>query len=87
MDKYVKTVGSMETKGILIRKAGSKSAAQSLTQNTYYDQLTALDKLINQLKTRLKTEQDRYISQFSTLETMIANMNSQSSYLSSMGGY
>lgn len=79
MDKYVKTVGSMETKGILIRKAGSKSAAQSLTQNTYYDQLTALDKLINQLKTRLKTEQDRYISQFSTLETMIANMNSQSS--------
>ena len=87
MDKYVKTVGSMETKGILIRKAGSKSAAQSLTQNTYYDQLTALDKLINQLKTRLKTEQDRYISQFSTLETMIANMNSQSSFLSSMGGY
>lgn len=87
MDKYVKTIGSMETKGILIRKAGSKSAAQSLTQNTYYDQLTALDKLINQLKTRLKTEQDRYISQFSTLETMIANMNSQSSYLSSMGGY
>lgn len=87
MDKYVKTIGSMDTKGILIRKAGSKSAAQSLTQNTYYDQLTALDKLINQLKTRLKTEQDRYISQFSTLETMIANMNSQSSYLSSMGGY
>lgn len=87
MDKYVKTTGSMETKGILIRKAGSKSAAQSLTQNTYYDQLTAIDKMIDKLKTRLKTEQDRYISQFSTLETMIANMNSQSSYLSSMGGY
>ena len=87
MNKYVKTIGSMETKGILIRKAGSKSAAQSLTQNTYYDQLTALDKMIDKLKARLKTEQDRYISQFSTLETMIANMNSQSSYLSSMGGY
>lgn len=87
MNKYVKTIGSMETKGILIRKAGSKSAAQSLTQNTYYDQLTAIDKMIDKLKARLKTEQDRYISQFSTLETMIANMNSQSSYLSSMGGY
>lgn len=87
MDKYVKTAGPMESKGILIRKAGSKSAAQSLTQNTYYDQLTALDKLINKLKSRLKTEQDRYISQFSSLETAIANMNSQSSYLSSMGGY
>lgn len=87
MDKYVKTTGPMEEKGILIRKAGSKSAAQSLTQNTYYNQLTALDKLINQLKDRLKTEQDRYISQFTSLETAIANMNSQSSYLSSMGGF
>lgn len=87
MDKYVKTLGSMETKGILIRKAGSKSAAQSLTQNTYYDQITSIDKIIEKLKARLKTEQDRYISQFSTLETLIANMNSQSSYLSSMGGY
>lgn len=87
MDKYVKTMGSMDTKGILIRKAGSKSSALSLTQNTYYDQMKSIDKLLESLKARLKKEQDRYVSQFSTLETLIANMNSQSSYLSSMSGY
>ena len=87
MDKYVKTMGSMDTKGILIRKAGSKSSALSLTENTYYDQIKSIDKLLENLKARLKKEQDRYVSQFSTLETLIANMNSQSSYLSSMSGY
>lgn len=86
MEKYVKTTGAMEDKGVLIRKAGSKSSALSLTQNYYFNQITSIDKLISTLQDRLKTEQDRYISQFSTLETLIANMNSQSSYLSSMGG-
>lgn len=87
MNKYVNTMGAMETKGILIRKAGSKSSPLSLTQNTYYDQMKSIDKVLESLKERLKTEQDRYISQFSNLETLIANMNSQSSYLSSMSGY
>lgn len=87
MNKYVNTMGAMESKGILIRKAGSKSSALSLTQNTYYDQMKSIDKLLETLKAKLKTEQDRYIKQFSSLETLIANMNSQSSYLSSMSGY
>lgn len=87
MNKYVNTMGSMESKGILIRKAGSKSSALSLTQNTYYNQMKSIDEALEKLKAKLKTEQDRYISQFSTLETLIANMNSQSSYLSSMSGY
>lgn len=87
MNKYVNTTGSMENKGILIRKAGSKSSAMSLTQNTYYNEISSIDKIIEKLKAQLKKEQDRYVSQFSTLETLIANMNSQSSYLSSMSGY
>lgn len=87
MDKYVNTLGAMDSKGILIRKAGSKSSSLSLTQNTYYDQIKSIDKVLESLKERLKAEQDRYISQFSSLETLIANMNSQSSYLSSMSGY
>ena len=52
-----------------------------------YEQIKSIDKLLENLKARLKKEQDRYVSQFSTLETLIANMNSQSSYLSSMSGY
>lgn len=87
MEKYVKTTGAMDDKGVLIRKAGSKSSAVSMTENGYYKQLQQIEKLITQLNERLKTERDRYVKQFSTLETLIANMNSQSSYLSSMSGY
>lgn len=87
MEKYVKTTGDMDHKGILIRKAGSKSSAMSMTENTYYDQLKSIEKLIDSLNDRLKTERDRYIKQFTTLESLIANMNTQSSYLSSMSGY
>ena len=36
MDKYVKTLGSMDTKGILIKKAGSTSSPLSLNENTFY---------------------------------------------------
>ncbi len=87
MEKYVKTTGDMDHKGILVRKAGSKSSAVSMTDNYYYNQLKDIDKLIDTLNDRLKTERDRYIKQFTTLESVIANMNSQSSYLSSMSGY
>lgn len=85
-DSYAKTLGS--PKGSLIQRAGSESSALSLTDNEIYKELKDIDDLIKQLQTRLKSEQDRYISQFTRLETVIAQMNSQSSYLSSMsGGY
>ena len=84
-DSYAKTWG---TKGSLIQRAGSESAAVSLTDNELYKSMKDIDDIIKQLRTRLKSEQDRYIAQFTRLETAIAQMNSQSSYLSSMsGGY
>ncbi len=84
-DSYAKTWG---TKGSLIQRAGSESAAVSLTDNELYKSMKDIDDIIKQLQTRLKSEQDRYIAQFTRLETAIAQMNSQSSYLSSMsGGY
>ena len=85
-DSYAKTLGN--PKGSLVQRAGSESSALSLTDNEIYRELKDIDDLIKQLQTRLKSEQDRYISQFTRLETVIAQMNSQSSYLSSMsGGY
>ena len=42
MEKYVKTTGAMQDKGVLIRKAGSKSSAISMTDNTYYNQLKSV---------------------------------------------
>lgn len=79
-DKYAKKEGA--SKGILVDKAGSSAAPLSLLTNTIYKQLQSMDDVLDSLKDRLSTEQDRYISQFSSLETMISQMNSQSSWLS-----
>ncbi len=82
VNKYVSTIG---TKGILIQKAGSTSSPTSVLNNSILSEMNDIDKVLENLKTRLKSEQDRYISQFSQLETLISQMNSQSSYLSSLG--
>lgn len=87
MDKYVKTLGSMDSKGILIKKAGSTSSPMSLTENGFYKQIAEINKQISKLQTRLESERDRYIKQFTSLETLISQMNSQSGWLSQLGGY
>lgn len=84
LDKYAKTVG--EPKGILINRAGSIKSPASITQNELYKQILKVDKRISSLQDTLKMEQDRYIRQFTTLESLIAQMNSQSSALSQFGG-
>ena len=83
MNKYVNTMGA--TKGILIEKAGSTHAPTSVLSNSIKSEIDDVDKILANLKERLKSEQDRYISQFTQLETLISQMNSQSSYLSGMG--
>ena len=42
--------------------------------------------LIERLQDQLKGEQDRYISQFTTMESLLNKMNTQSSYLSQLSG-
>ena len=60
----------------------------SVTENTMYKQLDSIKKKITELQERLETERDRYIKQFTSLETLISQMNSQSSYFSQLsGGY
>lgn len=87
LDKYVNTTGAMTSKGILIRKAGHESSPMSVTENTMYSQLKAIKEQIAKLQERLETERDRYIKQFTSLETLISQMNNQSSWLSQFGGY
>ena len=79
-DQYAKKEGA--SKGILVDKAGSSLAPLSLLTNTIYKQLEDMDKTLKSLQDYLTTEQDRYISKFASLETVIAQMNSQSSWLS-----
>lgn len=82
MDRYASTTGA--TKGILIERAGSSHSVTSMLDNALLDQINEVDDRIASLTERLSTEQDRYISQFTQLELLVSQMNSQSSYLSSL---
>lgn len=82
MDKYGSMTGA--TKGILVERAGSIYAPTSVLSNSLQKQLDSIDDYIKRLQDKLETETDRYISQFTSLETLISQMNNQSSYLSSM---
>ncbi len=70
--------------GSLVDVAGSTKLARTVSDNQIYKQLEQLQEDLERLKATLSTEQDRYISQFSTMETLISQMNSQSSYLSGL---
>ena len=72
--------------GKLIDEAGSEKVALSMTKNLIYSQLEEMQKGIDNLNLQLKKEQDRYISQFSQMEVLISQMNSQSGYLASLMG-
>lgn len=84
LDQYAATTGA--TKGILIEKAGSQYSPTALLQNMMQDRIDSYDDVIDTLTDRLNDKIDFYTSKFSKLETLIAQMNSQSSYLSSLGG-
>ena len=84
LDKYAATTGA--TKGILIEKAGSQYSPMALLQNTLQDKIDSYDDVIDSLTDQLNDKIDFYTSKFSKLEALIAQMNSQSSYLASLGG-
>lgn len=78
--------GGKGSYGRLIELAGSDKKPTSLLNNEIYNQIKDLNTLIEQLQDKLKKEQDRYISQFTTMESLINQMNNQSSYLSQITG-
>ncbi len=86
MNRYTGTVGA--TKGVLVQRAGSEHSPLSLLENSIKTQMDGIAKTIDRLLDRLETEENRYISQFTQLESLISQMNNQSSYLSQLsGGY
>lgn len=80
MDKYASMTGS--TKGILVERAGSTKAPTTILKNGLQTQLDQIASIIEKLQTTLTNEQNRYINQFTQLETAISKMNAQSSWLS-----
>ncbi|MGB5823282.1 MAG: flagellar filament capping protein FliD [Proteocatella sp.] len=80
MKKYAKTDGA--TKGILVQKAGSSSSPLSLLKNTLLTKMNDIDTIVTALNRTLASQQKTYQSQFSRLEKVISQLNSQSSWLS-----
>ncbi|SFG24651.1 flagellar filament capping protein FliD [Oribacterium sp. WCC10] len=70
--------------GRLVEVAGSTKLSATKNNNEIYKKTKDYKEELEKWKSKLKTEQDRYIKQFSNLETLINSMNSQSSYLSSL---
>ena len=74
------------TKGTLVEKAGSPLAPTTIYQNDIQKQLDNLDTQIEKWQDKMSDQVDYYTTQFSKLEQLIAQMNSQSSALSQMMG-
>ncbi len=84
MDRYAGTTGY--TKGLLVERAGFSFAPTSILDNYYQTMIDSIDDRIERLQDTLTMEEDRYVQQFTNLETLISQMNSQSSYISQMLG-
>lgn len=80
-DKYASTTGA--TKGIFVQMAGATESPLSMLDNYILDRMNDIDEEIEKLEDKLETETERYYKQFTSLETFISQMNSQSSWLSS----
>lgn len=81
-----KNGGGKGSYGRLIEIAGSEKKPTSLLNNQIYNEIQNMQDQITRLREQLKTEQDRYISQFTTMESLLNQMNTQSSYLSQLTG-
>jgi len=86
LDTYAST--SSANYGILLRKAGNKAGPLSLMNNTIQKQMEDLDDQIDRWQDKMSNQIDYYTKQFTKLEQLMAQMNSQSSALSGlmMGG-
>jgi flagellar hook-associated protein 2 len=70
--------------GRLVEVAGSEKLSATKQKNQIYDKIKEYNSELDKWKDKLQMERDRYIKQFSNLETLINSMNTQSSYLSSL---
>jgi flagellar hook-associated protein 2 len=83
-DKYASTTGA--TKGILVETAGNSASPLSLLSNSIQTQIDEIDDNVSTLQDKLSDEQTRYQSQFTQLEELIQQLNTQSSWLTSSTG-
>lgn len=81
----VSNVGAYGTTGILIDEAGLASGMTS-DKNYISEKIEDYDDRMKELKDKMEDERERYWRQFSSLETTLNKLNSQSSYFTDMMG-
>ena len=84
MEQYAST--SMSSPGILVSKAGSSHSPTSLLNNTVQKQIENVQTQIENWQTKMSTKIDYYTRQFTALEKLMSQMNSQSSTLAGLMG-
>ncbi|WKY48579.1 flagellar filament capping protein FliD [Eubacteriaceae bacterium ES3] len=84
IDDAAKTSGARGSRGTLIEKAGYESTTSS-TQNSIYDNIQTVNEYITKLQDQLESEESRYWSKFTALETALSQLNAQSSMISGFG--
>ena len=81
IENHVSTLRDKDgRKGILLEKAGIEGDLSN-TKNLISDQLKDYDDRINNMIAKLTRKEENYYKKFSALETMLAQMNQQSSWL------
>lgn len=79
---------SIGSYGILVNKAGTKTKSLTLMSNTLQKKYNSLEEQIERWQTKMSDKVDYYTRQFTQLEKLMNEMNSQSSALAGlMGGY
>lgn len=84
LDNYAST--SLASPGILVQKAGTKLSSLSLMNNSLQKEMDSLDDQIDRWQDKMSDRVDYYTRQFTILEQMVAQMNSQSSALAGLMG-
>ena len=84
LDRTAKT--SSGSAGTLVEKAGVQGKATAIT-NQMTQRLISINERIEELKKKYQTEKTRYWNQFNSMETALANMSNQSSWLAMQFSY
>ena len=85
IDNATRTTGGPGERGSLVDKAGV-AGTSSATSNALYNKIKSLQDVIASLQRRYEQQQDRYWKIYGNMETMLGNLNSQTSYINQLLG-
>lgn len=85
IDGAVKSRGAANTRGTLVRKAG-KADSSVTTDSTIYKEMVKMQDRLKELQDRYNTKEEYWWKVFTNMETAMADLNSQTSYISSYLG-